>query len=119
MRIAIRHEEVRQGLVFKTTFHDVCVSVDFTHEEHQIIMQRNLGDHVLMERAPAGASGEDNPEWYVLRVRHLLERKPDRHRTANPYDAKVYETRLMTALELMRDWLAANADPGDDKVIEL
>lgn len=119
MRIAIRHEEIREGLVFKTTFHDVCVNVDFTHEERQIITQRNLGEHILLNRIPAGADSEDNPDWYALRVKHLLERKPDRHRTANPYDAKEYESDLLTALEIMRDWLKANADPGDDKVIEL
>ncbi|PHP65443.1 hypothetical protein CSC94_18970 [Zhengella mangrovi] len=119
MRVAIRHEEVRDGLLFKTTWHDVCVRVDFTHEERQIIVQRNLGDHVLLDRSPAGTAPDDDPEWYILRVRHLLERKPDRHRTANPFEAKLYESRLMDALRLMKSWLAVNADPGDDKVIEL
>ncbi|MCB1418703.1 MAG: hypothetical protein KDJ74_06760 [Notoacmeibacter sp.] len=119
MRIAIRHEEVREGLVFKTTFHDVCVTVDFTHEERQIITQRKLGDHVLLERAPAGADMEDDADWYVLKVGHLVERKPDRHRTANPSEAKLYEDRLVAALHSMKAWLTANVDPGGDKVFEL
>lgn len=119
MRIDIRHEEVREGLVFKTTWHDVCVTVDFTHEERQIIQQRNLGSQVLLERAPAGANIDDDPDWYAFKVGHLLERKPDRHRTANPADAKLYESQLLDALQLMKDWLAINAEPGENKVIEL
>ena len=119
MRISIRHEEIRQGVIFRQVWHDVCVTVDFTREERQIITQRRLSDHVLLERVPAGADGEDNPDWYVLKIGHLFERKPDRHRTANPGEAKLYEARLMAALHGMKDWLEANADPGEDRVIEL
>lgn len=119
MRVSIRHEEVREGFVFKTAFHDVLLTVHFTHEERQIIVQRNLGEHVLLERVPAGARVEDNPEWYVLKVGHLLERQPDRHRTANPSEAKLYEARLTDALRAMKVWLEANADPAGATVFEL
>ncbi len=119
MRIAIRHEEVHEGRIFRKTFHDVCVTVDFTHEERQIITQRNLGEHILLDRLPAGADGEDDPDWYILKVKHLLERKPDRHRTANPHDAKVYEADLLAKLQEMKAWLEANADPGADRIVEL
>lgn len=119
MRIAIRHEEVQEGRVFKKTFHDVCVTVDFTHEERQIITQRGLGEYRLLERIPAGADDEDDPDWYHLCVKHLVERKPDRHRTANPHDAKVYEDELLAKLQEMKAWLEANADPGADRVVEL
>ncbi len=119
LRISIRHEEIKEGVVFRNVWHDVCVTVDFTQEERQIIVERRLTGHVLLERMPAGVDPDDNPDWYHLRVGHLLERKPDRHRTANPSDAKAYEARLLAALQAMKDWLASNADPGEDKVIEL
>ena len=106
-------------MIFRQVWHDVCVTVDFTQEERQIITQRRLTDQLLLERVPAGADIEDDPDWYHLRVGHLFERKPDRHRTANPSEAKLYEGRLITALQVMKDWLAANAEPGEDKVIEL
>jgi hypothetical protein len=63
--------------------------------------------------------GEDDPEWYTLRVKHLLERQPDRHRTANPSEAKLYEANLPYALQSMKAWLEPNADPGTAKVFEL
>ncbi len=119
MRVSIGHEEVRKGFVFKTAYHDVLLTVHFTHEERQIIVQRNLGEHVLLERTPAGMRAEDDPEWYILKVRHLLERMPDRHRTANPSEAKLYEARLTEALRAMKAWLEANADPAGATVFEL
>lgn len=119
MRIVIDHAEIREGVVFKTTFHEVQLTVDFSHEEKQIISQRGLGEQLLLERVPAGARAEDNPEWYHLKIKHLVERKPDRHRCANPGDAKLYEAQLIAVLQQLKAWLEANADPAGRTVIEL
>ena len=119
MRIVIDHAEIREGLVFRTVFHEVQLTVDFSHEEKQIIRQRGLGEQVLLERVPAGARADDAPDWYHLKVRHLLERKPDRHRLANPAEAKLYEAQLLGVLEQFKAWLEANADPAGRRVIEL
>ncbi len=119
MRIVIDHAEIQEGSVFKTTFHEVQLTVDFSHEEKQIISQRGLGEQVLLERVPASARPDDDPNWYALKVRHLLERKPDRHRCANPSDAKHYEAQLIAVLQQMKAWLEVNADPAGRTVIEL
>ena len=119
MRISLGHEEVAEGRVFRRVFHDVCVTVHFTHEEQQIIKQRGLGEYVLLERNSAGMQMEDVPDWYTLKVRHLLERRPDRHRCANPAEAKAYEAQLTQALTNMKAWLEANAELGEARVFEL
>ncbi|MDF2233150.1 hypothetical protein P2H44_11365 [Albimonas sp. CAU 1670] len=119
MRIAIDHAETRAGLLFRRPLHEVRVTVHFTHEETQIIRQRDLGETVLLERWPADARAEDDPDWYALRVKHLVERKPDRFRCATPGDAKLYEAQLVDALHRLKAWLDVNAEPGGRKVIEI
>lgn len=82
MRVKIEHIEIQTGWLFRRTFHEVHLTTDFTHEEKQIVRQRYLGDHVLLERWPAGASDDDDHDRYALRVDHLFERRPDKHRCA-------------------------------------
>ncbi len=119
MRIKIEHEEVRTGFPFKTTFYEVHLTADFTHEEKQIIRQRGLEDHLLIERVPADAREDDDPEWFALRVGHLFERKPDRFRCKTPSDAKIYEANLIECMQMMKAWLDDNAETGTTTVIEI
>ena len=119
MRVKISSDELRSGFPFKRSLVEVSVTVDFTHEEKQIIKQRELGEHILIERWPADARGDDEAEWYALRVKHLLERKPDRHRTANPSDAKTYQAQLTAALQSLKLWLEDNAELDGGTVFEL
>ncbi len=119
MRVKISSEEVRAGFPFKKNFFDVLATADFTHEEKQIITQRNLGDHILMERWPADAKVDDDAAWYALRVKHLMERRADRHRCATPSDAKLYQANLTASLQSLKLWLDDNAELGDADVFEL
>ena len=59
MRVSIKHETVRRGAVFKKTFYEVWVTVLLTHEEIQIVRQRNLLETKLMDPSPA-------PKWFRL-----------------------------------------------------
>lgn len=119
MRVKVQHHEVRTGFPFKRVFHEVHLTADFSHEEKQIVSQRGLGDHVLLERWPADAKVDDERDWYALRVRHLFERRPDRHRCANPSDAKRYEAELLAVLQQMKLWLEDNAEAAGTTVIEI
>jgi hypothetical protein len=119
MRVKIEHAELRVGFVLKSVVHEVHLTVDFTHEEKQIIRQRNLTDQVLVERWPADARPDDDPDWYHLKVGHLFERKPDRFRCKTPSDAKIYEANLTQALHQMKLWLDDNAETGTTTVFEL
>ena len=119
MRIRIDHEEVRTGFPFAKTFHEVHLTVDFTHEEKQIIRQRGLAEHELLERIPADARVDDDPAWFILKVGHLFERRPDKFRCKTPSDAKIYEQNLIGALHMMKAWLDENAETGTTTVIEI
>ena len=119
MRVRIEHVEVRRGFLFKRAFHEVHLTADFSHEEKQIVRQRYLEDHVVLERVPADARPDDDPEWYALRVKHLFERKPDKHRCATPSDAKRYAAELPDVMRSMKAWLDENAEPGSTQVIEI
>lgn len=119
MRIKIEHHQVRGGGLFHRIYHEVWTTVDFTHEERQIIRQRRLADTMILDRRPANARDDDPDEWFVLTLRQLIHRKPDRMRLASPSEAKAYEARLVDALQLVKGWLDANADPAPGRVIEL
>lgn len=119
MRIKIEHVETRTGFPFKRVAHEVHLTADFSHEEKQIIRQRGLGDQLLLERWPADARESDDPAWYGLKVRHLLERRPDRFRCAHPSEAKAYEARLLEVLQGLKLWLEENAEPAGITVVEI
>lgn len=119
MRVKIEHAEERIGFVLKSVVHEVHLTVDFTHEEKQIVRQRGLTDYVLVERLPSDARPEDDPEWYHLKVGHLFDRKPDRFRCKTPSDAKLYEAQITEALHRMKLWLDENAETGVTTVFEL
>jgi hypothetical protein len=120
MRAKITHHDVPGGgLLSRRTFHEVRVSVHFSHEEKQIIRQRGLMDTKIMDRRPVNAREDDPDEWFELRVRHLVQRKVDRFKCATPSEAKRYEDELVDVLQMLKRWLTDNADPASGRVIEL
>lgn len=119
MRISIKHSTVKQGLLFKTTYVEVALEVLFSHEELQILRQQRLLDTPLLERRPATAKVDDRDDKFVLTIRKIMNGKSDRFLTANPSAAKVYQDRLLVALETLKLWIGDNAELSDDLVIEL
>lgn len=112
------HETVRRGLLLKTTYHEVQLRVAFTHEEKQIIRQRNLLRTKLMDRRPATAKVDARDERFELRVEHLMDERVDRFLCATPSQAKIYEEALLEALAQMKLWLDDNAETGGRTVVE-
>ncbi|WP_371229924.1 hypothetical protein [Roseovarius sp. 2305UL8-3] len=118
MRVSIEHETVRKGWLFKTTYHEVVLKVAFTHEEKQIVRQRNLLKTKLLDRRPATAKVDARDDKFELRVEHLMNEAPDRFLCATPSQSKIYEERLLDALAQMKLWLDDNADTAERTVIE-
>ena len=119
MRVSISHNTIRKGFLFKTTYYEVTLSVAFTHEEKQIIRQRNLLKTKLVDRRPATARNDDRDEKFELRVEHLMDGRIDRFLCATPSKAKIYEENLVLMLQQMKRWLSDNAETGTGRVIEL
>ncbi|PWE34095.1 hypothetical protein DDZ14_02755 [Maritimibacter sp. 55A14] len=118
MRISVTHHTIRKGFVLKTTYYEVHLRVAFTHEEKQIIRQRNLLKTKLMDRRPANAKNDARDEKFELRVEHLMDERHDRFLCATPSQSKIYEEQLLDALRQMKLWLDDNADTADPTVIE-
>ena len=118
MRVSIKHTTVQKGLLFKTTYYAVDLTVHFTHEETQIIRQRKLEQSVLLQRRPATAKVDDRDDKFTLLVAHLKQ-GTDRFLTANPAAAKLYQQELLQALEQLKDWLSLNAESGQNLTVEL
>ena len=118
MRVSISHHTVRKGFILKTTFYEVHLKVAFTHEEKQIIRQRNLLRTKLMDRRPANAKVDARDEKFELRVEHLMDEKLDRFLCATPSQSKIYEDRLLAALAQMKLWLDDNAETAGRTVVE-
>lgn len=118
MRVSISHHTARRGFVLKTTYYEVHLSVAFTHEEKQIIRQRNLLQTKLLDRRPATARVDDRDTKFELRVEHLMDERLDRFLCATPSQAKIYEDALLGALAQMKLWLDDNAETAGRTVIE-
>jgi len=118
MRVSITHHTVRKGFVLKTTYYEVRLVVAFTHEEKQIIRQRNLTRTKLLDRRPATAKNDDRDEKFELRVEHLLDGRTDSFLCATPSKAKIYEDMLLEVLGQMKRWLDDNAETGERIVVE-
>lgn len=118
MRVSITHETVRKGWLFKTTYHAVELSVAFSHEEKQIIRQRNLRHTKLLDRRPATAKVDDRNEKFELRLADIADGQTDRFLCATPSKAKLYEEALLSVMQQLKLWLNDNADTGDRTVVE-
>jgi len=119
MRIKINHTTKQVGLLFKKTFIEVAVTVLFSHEETQIIRQRNLTKAKLMTRRPATAKVDDHDERFELIVRDILNGKVDRFLLSDPAAAKRYQETLLETLAQLKLWISDSAELGDDFVVEL
>lgn len=118
MRVLITHHTIRKGLLFKKTYHEVHLSVAFTHEEKQIIRQRGLLKTKLVDRRPADAKNDARDEKFELRVEHLLNGTTDRFLCATPSRSKIYEENLLAVMQQMKLWLSDNAETGRSRTVE-
>lgn len=118
MRVAISHHTVRKGLLLKTTYYEVRLSVAFTHEEKQIIRQRGLLKTKLLDRRPANAKNDARDEKFELEVGDLMNEQEDRFLCETPSRAKIYEEALLDVLGQMKVWLDDNAETGTRTVVE-
>lgn len=118
MRVSIDHQEVRKGFVLKKTFHAVLLTVLFSHEEKQIIRQRNLSKTKLLDRRPANAKVDARDEKFELRMDHILNGQTDLFLCATPSKAKIYEDDLLTAMDQIKRWIDDNAQTGQRTVVE-
>lgn len=119
MRISLSHQTVQKGLLLKTTYYSVRLAIAFSHEEKQIIRQRNLLRVKLLDRRPATARVDDRDEKFELRVEHLINGQTDCFLCATPSNAKVYEENVLDMLQQMKLWLNDNAEQGLSSVVEI
>ena len=118
MRVSITHHTIRKGLLFKKTYHEVHLTVAFTHEEKQIIKQRGLLKTKLVDRRPADAKNDARDEKFELRVEHLMDGRTDQFLCATPSKSKIYEEELLAVMQQMKLWLSDNAETGTSTVVE-
>ena len=118
MHVSITHHTIRKGLLFKKTYHEVHLTVAFTHEEKQIIKQRGLLKTKLVDRRPADAKNDARDEKFELRVEHLMDGRTDRFLCATPSKSKIYEEELLAVMQQMKLWLSDNAETGTSTVVE-
>ena len=118
MRVTISHNDLRKGFLFRKTYYDVRLTVAFSHEEKQIIRQRNLADTKLLDRRPATARVDDRDQKFELRLSDLMDGRTDCFLCATPSKAKIYEEDLLRMLAQVKLWVTDNAEVGDRTVIE-
>lgn len=118
MRVSISHHTITKGLLFKKTYHEVRLTVAFSHEEKQIITQRGLLKTKLLDRRPADAKNDARDEKFELRVEHLMNGTTDHFLCATPSKSKIYEEGLMDVLQQMKLWLSDNADTANSTTVE-
>jgi len=118
MRVSIKHETVSRGAIFKKTFYEVRVTVLLSHEEIQIVRQRNLLSTKLLDRRPANAKVDDRDSKFELLVKDVINGKTDCFLCATPSDAKRYEERMLDILSQLKLLISDNAETSDGIVVE-
>ena len=118
MRVTISHHDLRKGFLFKKTFYEVHLSVAFSHEEKQIIRQRNLTETKLLDRRPATARVDDRDDKFALHLSDLLDGRNDQFLCATPSKAKIYQEELLRVMAQVKLWVSDNAETGTRTVVE-
>lgn len=128
MKVSIDHKEVSHGLVFKTQFTAVVVSVTFSDEEKAIIQQRKLSKYIVLERGPDAYL---RSKFEVKDPKHLaslggldlsianLLKGPDTYECQTPMHAKEYEGKVTEALKTLKGFIMGNAQKEESKSFEL
>lgn len=90
----------------------VTVKVDFTEEERAVLQGAKLTNHIVLEREPRIDINDRSvdPDIWHLRVRHLMDPKPDEYPLATVQQAKAYEEELMEALRDVKAAIEENSD---------
>ena len=118
MRVTISHYDIRKGFIFRRTYYEVHLTVALSHEEKQIIRQRNLTDAKLLDRRPATARVDDRDAKFELRLCDLMDGRTDRFLCATPSKAKIYEEELVRMMAEVKLWVTDNAETGTRTVVE-
>lgn len=118
MRVSLKHSTVKRGALFQKTYYEVACTVLFSHEEIQILRQRNLLKTKLLDRRPANAKFDARDDKFTLLINHLMNGKTDRFLLADPSAAKRYEETLLASLQQLKLWISDNAEIGEDFVVE-
>lgn len=118
MRVSIKHATVRRGAIFTKTFYEVRVTVLLSHEEIQIVRQRNLLQTKLLDRRPANAKVDDRDSKFELFVKDIINGKTDHFLCATPSDAKRYEEQMLDTLSQLKLWISDNAETSEGIVVE-
>ena len=129
MKVSINHQEKTTGMLRKTTFHGVEVSVQFSEEERSVIEKRDLKYDIVLERGhsadvsdtkaeakenrglgrkllTAAVSGKD-ANWTDLTINKLMA-GPDLFFLKTPLEAKEYEDALKGRLVQLKDYIVGN-----------
>lgn len=118
MRLSITHHTVRKGFLFQKTYYEVQLHLSLTHEEKQIIRQRNLHKTEMLQRRPANARFDDRDAQFTLVLNDVMNGQVDAFLCANPSDAKIYEERLLSAFQQVKLWLDDNAEVAGRTVVD-
>ena len=127
MRVQIEHKTETKGLLRKTTFHIVALTVEFSDEEKAIVRERKLERTVILERdVPANVDEDKHAErgllakvvtaavkgrdanHFHLTIGKLLN-GVDQYALATPLEAKEYEAELAEVLAKLKAYIMENA----------
>jgi hypothetical protein len=137
MKVSIKHEEQKKGMLFKKTLYSVVCDVQFSEEEKQIISSRKLEHDIILERDPpadvdaekhanrglgkklmtAAINGRDANHFH-LTINKLLH-GADSYAMQTPIEAKAYEEELVERLRDLKGYLEGNAEVGGETSFEL
>ena len=122
MKVDIKNVEKTKGMLRKTTYYGVQLTVLFTEEEKAVIKNRNLGNLVILER---GQSADQKPEprlvemgIFNLTPSTLLD-GPNLHWFETLGQTKQYIDNLKEALTELKDVIDANKETAEDQSFEL
>lgn len=118
MKVNFEHSSVTKGMLRKTTYPVVTVTVDFTAEELALIKREKYQDHVITETVPVNARADRNEQIYYCYVKTLMKGSYE-FMCENNVDAKYFEELMLDSLKNLKLHLDGGTEAGESKSIEL
>ncbi len=106
MIVTVKHSELKEGMISKTTFNKVDVDIQFTDSELAVLNNPNLADTVVLKRdAPVNSKAKDiNND---LTFKWLVDGRAGTV-CGCVADARNYETELVESLKKVKRYIEYN-----------
>lgn len=117
MRIEIKHGVTTTGILKKTKFFTIEISVALSEEEKFMIKDQQIEEIMVMERQPPHSMGKTDADW-AIRFEHLLSGKIAQTNFVTSVMAKNHAVAVLENFRKAKEFMIDNSKIGETIVAE-